>query len=188
MVIDSLLNKGADVNCADEKKGSPLYAAVCNGKPQYVKKLLAMGARVDQDCQVDRRCSKLTHLAISILEGSSPHELLAYGVDFGVACDMCPNTLMAAVYGGKPENVRFLIANGTDVNQLDFAGRTPLHRATQLGNEDVIDTLRSHGSLGQHLEKLSPLELRPASEAWQQGCYKIPEVLTLTSTASLRFG
>lgn len=54
--------------------------------------------------------------------------------------------LNAAVFGNRPEVIRFLLESRTDVNVKQQGGWTPLHRAAYLGYDETVTLLLEHGA------------------------------------------
>jgi len=65
------------------------------------------------------------------------------------ACETFGTALHGAVEHQQPETVRFLLNHGADAALLDSEGKSPLARACELGNAEIIAQLREHGGLNE---------------------------------------
>jgi RNA polymerase sigma factor (sigma-70 family) len=74
--------------------------------------------------------------------------------------------LGAAVWGDRPEVVRYLVAQGAQLDVVNHFGQTPLHRAVRRGGVEVVRCLLQAGA--DH-EFLDPEGLRPAEVAARSG-------------------
>ncbi len=165
-----LLAAGAGVNTTDEDGYTPLLMAVTNGHTECVRLLLTMpGIDVNQSDIFGRHplldaaasghteCVRLLLSApgININKpdqwGLTPLSEATFNGNtecadlIRAACGISPqkdnSSLYAAARDGEAEQVRRLLAAGTDVNMADENGRTPLHFAANLGHVECLKLL-----------------------------------------------
>lgn len=74
------------------------------------------------------------------------------------AADNAQNLLIASK-SGKNEDVHMLLAAGTDINQANKQGTTPLHSAAYHGHENTTELLLNNGALPNpvHIHGDTPL-------------------------------
>ena len=147
-----LLRHGADPNPQDRKGTVPLHYAIVNCDKQMVTRLIDAGAEVNPACT-----SEVSPLVVAIwCHKDSVADLLrlpgaAYDIFAAILLDDCarveellrenPNLARAKRPGGlqtplhcaaahfATEILELLLTLQLDVNAMDAAGRTPLHRA-----------------------------------------------------------
>lgn len=59
-----------------------------------------------------------------------------------------------AAIGGHEQAIRWLVANGADVNAMDHSGKTPLHFATARGEKTAVNVLLQLGAMVVHTKAL----------------------------------
>lgn len=140
-IVRMLLDRGADPNLALKLTPLPRNTAYDRGRDDRV---LTTGAtpllRAAYGGEAEAAEMLLAHGALPDLAnrlGMTP--LLAAAGDGGTRG---PRKTEATVI----ETMRALLAAGSDINQTDFAGQTALHRAAQLGWNDVVRFLGEAGA------------------------------------------
>ncbi|XP_044714480.1 ankyrin repeats (many copies) domain-containing protein [Hirsutella rhossiliensis] len=111
--VQTLLNKGADVNAQGGRYGNALQAASTQGHEKVVQTLLDKGADVNIQGGEDGNA-----LQAASLEG---HEkvvqmLLEKGADVNSQSERHGNAFQAALCGGHEKVAQMLLENGADVN------------------------------------------------------------------------
>ncbi len=134
--LELLIKKGADVNLVNRDGNTPLHAAAIGG---CIKPL------IDAGCDLDLKNKKGTTPLMAILKSGNP-ECLQFlienkylAVDYVTQHD--ENLLHCAVKSGKGETVRYLIAQGVNIDGQDKYGNTPLHLAAKCQNSTIIELL-----------------------------------------------
>merc|ERR1711990_482678 len=175
---------GIYIDVADQKGLTPLLIGCYNGVTSVVQFWLEHGANIESaDCfgvNGLMKASYLGHLTIVNLllarkadttkqdmYGASALAKAAYRDNADVverlinegagieAKDMFGNRpLMAAAAAASGGAMGLLLAAGADVNAADNSGRTALTRAVDVGNDSVINSLRSYGALDQNLNAM----------------------------------
>ena len=138
-----LVQRGADVNVADQEGATPLLKAIHEGDAQMVEFLLSQGAV----CTADRDGPDVLHWAINA-SGSHVMPLLQLlgpriGNDIDInARDLKQRTpLMRAVKAGRIDVVEFLLAAGAAIDLRDRDGLTALHFARPPGARAMAELL-----------------------------------------------
>jgi len=137
-VVQSLLDKGADVNERNAEHESALYVASDEGKLEVVKLLIKYGAEVDLPNKFGftplHAASHLGHRDIAEL-------LLDHGANIDTQDQELLSPLHAASWNGEPEIVRLLLERGADIHIRDIERRTPYALALRRGDRDVVQLL-----------------------------------------------
>lgn len=141
---------GANINCKDQHKRTPLLCAVTANKSNIVKWLIELGA--DVNMRVGYGFSVLTYAALMFEEenGSQPdvdiiEMLMAAGADYDEA-------MLAAVKANNLNLLKILFRNGADLNRHCSLKQSPLSLAiANIRNEDnkalpMIKFLITHGA------------------------------------------
>jgi hypothetical protein len=148
-VVRWLLEKGADVNAAEENGWTALMVASDNGHLPVVKLLVEKGADVNKAKNNGR-----TALIFASLWGYLPvvKWLLEKGADVNAAADADAvkeggwTALMHASQKGHLRVVKLLLDEKADVNAVDNMGRTALMFASEKGHLPVVKLLLEKGA------------------------------------------
>jgi ankyrin repeat protein len=166
-----LLDKGADANVVDANGFTSLhYAAKRRGAVAIVSALLAHGAKPNVRLKQEKPTVTVNGI---VLQGATPLALAADinnldavkalvdgGADPLIPTEQGTSPLMLAAGAGTDtvrsrspaeraiaiQTVRFLVAQGADVNAAGQFGWTALHSATYQGLNDVIEFLAGKGA------------------------------------------
>jgi ankyrin repeat protein len=146
-VVELLLARGANPLGQDYKGNLAVRWAARKKENMELVKLLLGHMR---DIDVKDRYHGETHLIWAARNSDVPLEfaklLVVRGADLDVTKKRSRSTaLHVAVSSRHIEMVRFLVANGADVNARDDEDRTPLGRAIRKGNKDIMGLLRKSG-------------------------------------------
>ncbi len=137
-VAKCLLERGADVNMADSRGGTPLCLASRKGHVEVVKVLLEAEADVNKANRWGETplywASRNGHLEVV-------KALLAAEAEVDKADDDGETPLYRASRNGHLEVVKVLLAAKADVHQENWEGETPLHAASRHGHVEVVKTL-----------------------------------------------
>ena len=139
-MIKLLISNGADVN-AKGRFGTPIHNAVSSGYKEIVQLLVDEGADVNaKEWRGKTPLDMATPLGRQdLLKYQEIAELLRkYGGKYG--------TLHSAATGGDIEEVKELLAAGSDVNVVDGAGYSPLHYAIKSNRPEVVELLIVNGA------------------------------------------
>jgi ankyrin repeat protein len=140
--VQSLLDKGADVNARDEDGNSALIIAISFGNTDVAEMLLRRGADVNA-----RNESEETALMASastyFYNPSIVKMLLDRGADINASAEDGVTALMLAARNNHIDMVKSLLARGVDVSAKDDNGDTALASAEKDGNTLIISLLKS---------------------------------------------
>ena len=140
MLMNCLLDKGADINALDEDECTPLLIAVHHGHAASVDTLLHRGADPDIPDWYGRtplyhavKPTKVPQLEPteehSLCQNNMVNSLLAYGANPNTIGDWPFSPLFTAILDGNSDIANMLLVNGADPNpdMCDESGRTPLN-------------------------------------------------------------
>ncbi|XP_069702955.1 uncharacterized protein [Periplaneta americana] len=152
-LVDSLLDRNADMNIVDSEGRSPLMVAAENDQSLVVSQMLERNQSWLPFVPVAGiGCTNLvnsqdswgdTALHLACRNGWSL--IMKYLIKKG-ANPVAPNhfgdtPLHAAAETGCMSAVEFLVSEGVDVNITNIHGDTPMHIAARVGAEDVVECL-----------------------------------------------
>ena len=142
-VVACLLELGAPVNQADAAGSTALMAAVIMGHRQAAEALIKGKADLNQ---ADEK--GYTPLMAAVLAGAPAMMdlLLRAGCDHGRATPSGATALHLAAASGRVGLIEVLARYEVDLNPKDSKGRTPLALAQELGWDQAVQLLRSHGA------------------------------------------
>jgi ankyrin repeat protein len=142
-LIEWLLDRGADVNAADEAGTTALMVAA--GDPAKVRLLLARDAKVDAQSRFGRTPLLVASAYAGNLE--SVELLLQAGAKATDQDQFGETALTSASKRGDAAVVEALIEAGADIHAAGgFGGRTPLEWAAEEGSPETIACLLKHGA------------------------------------------
>ena len=143
--VQSLLNKGADVNAAQGDGMSALHWAALNGDVKIANVLLIAGATADALTRIGRYTP--LHLASSKGHAALVARLLAAGASPKLVTATGVQPIHLAAEAGNADAVKALLGAGADVNVRDEThGRTPLVFAVSQNRLDAMRVLLSKGA------------------------------------------
>ena len=139
VIVEMLLDRGADVNVKDEHGMTPLYGGADSGSVSVVELLLAKGANVN--AKNLRGWTPLAHAAWK-QNTTVGAMLLTKGADVDVKDKEGQTPLHIAAWG-KAAIVELLLTKGADVNAKNDRGKTPIDVAT---DQKVIELLKQYAN------------------------------------------
>lgn len=144
-IVKLLVVNGADVNLNTPRFGSPLGAVAAVGDKEITSYLIEKKADINSQDEEGK-----TPLMTAIYEGHP--ELAKLLIDFGAdvkikaKASLDWTALMFATMRGDVESVKNLINAKADINSETIDGETPLQRATELENKEIIIILKTAGA------------------------------------------
>ena len=143
-LVRYLIDNGAVINCADRNGDYPLHHAVRNGAIEIVEILITNGANVN-------RCNPLNYYPIHY--ACDNLKLVNYLVLSGSYIDCtCDHYLWHPIHLACEKGdealavVKYLVANGANVNCIDSYGRQPIHFACQMSAIKIVKYLVANGA------------------------------------------
>ncbi|MEM6277016.1 MAG: ankyrin repeat domain-containing protein [Pseudomonadota bacterium] len=144
-VVEVLLAVGADPNTIDATGRSILMSALVRQRYSVAKVLVANG--VDVNLPEENPAGR-SPLQLVIDESPSIEAmdlLLSAGADINFRDARGETALASAAFMNRPDAARYLIEKGADLSLRNNEGVSPLGRALQRGNAEVIELLRDAG-------------------------------------------
>lgn len=144
--ISILLKCGADINQKDKKGNTPLLLAVLDDNKYVVRSLVKYGANLDlANLDADFPLQK----SFKCRENEITQLLLDKGANVKAKYRKNYTLLHAIAYGSKDNKKVFidtLIAKGVDVNAINDYGATPLHKAVEIRDKEIVEILLRNGA------------------------------------------
>ena len=139
-VIETLIDKGANVNAKSKKGNTALFQASLNPNPKVIETLIDAGA------DVKAKNNYGDTALMGALMSNKPFDTIKMLIDEGADVNDKNNegttALGLAVMGNNsPETIKMLIDEGADVNAKNNDGATVLMLATSQKNPDVIKAI-----------------------------------------------
>jgi len=141
--VEELLDLGADVNCMDESKQTPLLKAAEHGHCDTVELLVSRGATIELG---DERNSYAMHYAAYNGHTHVVEALAGMGAGINMRNKFGYSPLQYASADGRLRTVRRLLELGADVAGCDNLRWTALHRAAGNGHARVVKALVESGA------------------------------------------
>jgi hypothetical protein len=127
--VRRVLQRGDDVNAADETGWTALMVAAVTVQPQAVSTILDLGGRVDQrDHHGDTALIGAAAVRFGNLRMATEVVgiLLSHGASVDSTNDLGESALMWAARAGNPESIRVLVMAGADPARVDRSGHDAL--------------------------------------------------------------
>ena len=136
--VQTLLDRGMDVNSTDPAGNSILMEAAREGKPEVVELLVARKVKVNAQNAVGD-----TAIMIAALTGR--YDIVQTLRKAGARIEQPGWTpLHYAAFGGHAKICEYLVAQGAPINATSENGTTPLMMATREGQADAVKVLLRH--------------------------------------------
>lgn len=143
LVVQYLLDHGADVNRLSRGLDTPLHLAATAGHNAVVRLLLERKAAAEARDDVGRTA---LHLAASRGFKAVAESLLDYQADVNAATKAGWTPLHEAASAGFGEMVELLLAKGARIDAAAEDGSTPLHAAASSGRTAMVTDLVGRGT------------------------------------------
>ncbi|RMC08736.1 hypothetical protein DUI87_14985 [Hirundo rustica rustica] len=169
--VESLIDRGTDINAHNTMHYTPLLLACAMGKAESAEVLMEKGANLGIRTP---GADTALHLAAQAGAASIAGLLLSKGMDTNVRNQAEETPLHIAALQNNGALVGLLATAGARINAAtkDFA--TPLHIASQRGHADVARQLLHHGA---HVNAQDKQAKRPLHLAAEQGDKALTETL-----------
>ena len=171
-VAKLLLQKGANINCQNDRKRSPLHIASNKGHLEVVKLLLEKGANIN--CQ---DYNKWTPLHYASLDGhlEVAKVLLERGANINSQNSYRYTPLHIAASEGKKEMVKLLMDIGSDLNLKNITGDTAEKNAATNGFHEIVTMITNKRmeslSLNQNNSSKNPNECKICFDPKKDGTF-----------------
>lgn len=171
-LINLFLEKGADIETKDSRGRTLLFLAIEEGDLEKVKTLKTRGANINvYDNQnnrpkvsssqmvgylvengadinaVDHRHDTYLCDALTLNDLKLAHFLIQKGIDINQNCYFEEPPLIKAIEEENIPFIKLLVNNNADVNAIGYFNKSVMDYALEVGNEEIIDYLKSHGSM-----------------------------------------
>lgn len=141
-VAKILIQAKANVSISDQRGNSPLIVAADHNHGEIVQALIEAGADINQVNHDER--SALHEAAFQGFSAIAK-QLADAGAELNQADGYGKPPLHWAVWNGHYETVKALLEAGVDVHKIDNFCKTALLSATQLGFDNIVELLQTHG-------------------------------------------
>ena len=134
VLVQLLLDRGANVNAASENGETPLYIACSKGLEPIAKKMLECGAKVDGNSSkklpltVACKNKHVSVIRLLLTNGANPNALQEEDTGYRYRCSL---PLHIAADDGNVELVQLLLKHNANVQVGDTRGNTALHHAVE---------------------------------------------------------
>jgi ankyrin repeat protein len=143
VLVQSLIDGGADVNERDKLGETPLHVAVVRGYRGIASLLLENGADVNA---TDVRGLTPVHAAAWRGYRDTVDLLITHGADINARDKDGLTPLHTAALAGRKETVALLIDKGAEINAKSNKSLTPLHAAAMSGDRETVTLLIEKGA------------------------------------------
>ena len=147
LMVQTLIDRGADVNAGDDAGLTPLMVAANYEGETYLKMVQALikaGAKVN--AQDELGVTALMKAAMNHFKPDTVRFLLRSGAEIDSKTKEGYTALMLACKMARTEIVKFLIGSGADLQARTKNGESVITIAKQAGYDDVIAILKKEGA------------------------------------------
>ncbi|KAF4332827.1 ankyrin [Fusarium beomiforme] len=142
--VTTLLRHGANPNINTPNGHSPLMFASEARNPDSIRLLLIAGADVSQ-CDIEGQTA--LHYAAGHWDDLAYYEpLVEYGSDVNWPTVPRLTPLTTVIIGGHNNAMKYLVANGADVDMKSHDGRSPAFYAVEYNNHTALKFLHDKGA------------------------------------------
>ncbi len=142
LIIDMLVENGADIEARKYGGETPLMSACFEGNIGVAEHLIKKGARIDS-----RDDKGVTVLGYALRFIETAKLIVEHGADVNAKNNIGRTALMSATTSGKEEIVKLLLDNGADVNVVDRNGNTALEGHYYTISPEIQKLLVGKGAL-----------------------------------------
>ncbi len=142
-ILDSYLEKGADINAANDDGYTALIMLVGTRQDELAQLFLKKGA--DPNKADANGVSPLMYAALHGRKDMAA-SLLEYGADINAANEQRRTALMHAVMGRAIDTLIFLLESGANIDKRDMYGETALFKAADNGDGEICRILLERGA------------------------------------------
>ena len=143
IMVEALIQRGANVNLRCIKGAGPLYIACENGHESTAQLLLKSGADVNL---CEKKGASPLYIACQQGHESTTQLLLNSGADVNSCQKEGASPLYIACQNGHDSTAQLLLNSGADVNLCLQKGASPLYIACQNGHESTVQLLLNSGA------------------------------------------
>jgi len=144
LIMEILINAGADIESRDDLGRTALWWAVCDGNNQSVELLLQHGANTEAVDELLGRTA-LMFAVMDLEEDGKSTLLLEHGAKVNASDRSGETVLMLAAGHPVSANVALLLKHGAEVNARSPHGSSALMEAARRGCTDNARLLLEHG-------------------------------------------
>ncbi|XP_053593276.1 ankyrin-1 [Microplitis demolitor] len=146
-LLNSLLDRGANVTAKGKYKKTPVHIAAEYSKVEILELLISKGGNINDKDQhgLTPLCWALKKGKLEIVDYILNHENYD-GSLFNHSSKEADTQLHFAVTSGNEELVRYLINKGAQVNAQGIDSKTPLHIAVEENLEKIVECLLDNGA------------------------------------------
>ena len=158
-----LVSFGADINAINNTFETPLHYAVDFEAEECISLLLELDCKIDFEVPL-----KESPLILATLKGKCKlvEELLQCGADVNQKCGRDEQTPLHAVVKSfnRPALAQIMLLHGADLETKDFVEETPLSKALEMVDEELIEVFLNWGSTVNTMNKFGETTLMKAVE------------------------
>ncbi|CAH3161140.1 unnamed protein product [Porites evermanni] len=158
-----LVSFGADINAINNTFETPLHYAVDFEAEECISLLLELDCKIDFEVPL-----KESPLILATLKGKCKlvEELLQCGADVNQKCGRDEQTPLHAVVKSfnRPALAQIMLLHGADLETKDFVEETPLTKALEMVDEELVEVFLNWGSTVNTINKFGETTLMKAVE------------------------
>ncbi|KAK9680998.1 Ankyrin repeats (3 copies) [Popillia japonica] len=165
IMVNKLLEYGADINKTDLLGVPPLSYAIKTKNKDVFEILLRKGVDINQK---SRDQSTPLYVAVETENFEAVIALLSHGVEVNIVNNAGITPLCAAVKTENGDIINILLSNQADVNLVGKDGATPLITAIQRNNVGIIQLLLAHDADPNFIDEcgVTPLYIAALAGNW----------------------